>query len=258
MNLKKYTFAALVSISAHVAIVTLLNEQKAFAMPAGTNSSSVSINLVSAVKSQPLSSSHKNAIEKPKEHNVENTNSSQEKKPTKAASPKKSETKPEKKSVHKSVNEKAAPKKSAATKPKRAKPQTQTRKTSTQQPKKDATKPQKVEPSPQQQNAQATAAKQGVSHQPLMVEKPSFLSPPSKPRYPRLAQRKGIEGTATYEIWLDANGNQLKQNLISSSGATMLDKAALDAIKKWQFSPQKVNGISIAHRVQVPIRFQLD
>nr|WP_238925444.1 energy transducer TonB [Vibrio sp. S11_S32] len=84
------------------------------------------------------------------------------------------------------------------------------------------------------------------------------MSPPTKPRYPRLAQRKGIEGTATYEIWLDKNGHQIKQTLLSSSGANLLDKAALDAIKKWKFTPQKVNGIAMAHRVQIPIRFKLD
>ncbi|HBV76039.1 MULTISPECIES: energy transducer TonB [Vibrio] len=254
MNLKRYTFAALISISAHTAIVTLLNEQKAFAMPTGTNSSSVSINLVSAVKSQPLPSSHQSTTETATKQHKDNTDSPTEKNLPKATPPKKSEINPEKKPAYKEV----AAKQRVATKPKQAKSQAQTRKTPIQQPKKNVTKPQQTEPNPQQQNSQATAAKQGVTQKPLMVEKPSFLSPPSKPRYPRLAQRKGIEGTATYEIWLDANGNQLKQSLISSSGADMLDKAALDAIKKWKFSPQKINGISIAHRVQVPIRFQLD
>ncbi len=101
-------------------------------------------------------------------------------------------------------------------------------------------------------------AKKGVSEQPILIDQPDFISPPTKPRYPRLAQRKGIEGTATYEIWLDETGQQIKRTLVSSSGANMLDAAALDAIKKWKFTPRKVNGISMAHRVQIPIRFKLD
>ncbi|WP_133154528.1 energy transducer TonB, partial [Vibrio splendidus] len=100
---------------------------------------------------------------------------------------------------------------------------------------------------------------QGVSNQePVLVTKPSFSSRPTPPSYPRQARRRGVEGVATYEVWLDAEGKQIKQALVNSSGALMLDNAALDAIKQWKFSPHTVNGRAIAHRVQIPVRFRLD
>lgn len=61
-----------------------------------------------------------------------------------------------------------------------------------------------------------------------------------------------------YEVWLDENGDQVRQILISSSGATILDNSALKAIKKWKFSPHIVNGQKMAHRVRLPVRFKLD
>ena len=61
-----------------------------------------------------------------------------------------------------------------------------------------------------------------------------------------------------YEVWLDENGNQVKQVLISSSGATILDNSALKAIKQWEFSPNIVNGQKMAYRVRLPVRFKLD
>ncbi|MDF5452056.1 energy transducer TonB, partial [Vibrio parahaemolyticus] len=87
---------------------------------------------------------------------------------------------------------------------------------------------------------------------------PTFVSQPTQPRYPRSAQRRGIEGVALYEIWLDENGNQIKQVLIESSGTESLDASALRAIKQWQFTPHISGGLKVAHRVQVPVRFKLD
>ncbi|OEF27609.1 energy transducer TonB [Vibrio rumoiensis] len=257
MNLKRYTFAAVVSISAHAAAMVQFNEQKAFAMPVGTNSTSVSVNLVSMVRSEPV-------LSHPKKTTVQESAITPVPKATKETVQKTTRTanaKPvSKPAIKKAAIQKATPKKAVT--PSVNQPSKTVKTASTTQQKQNITKPQpkskNAEITPHVQKSQSIAAKQGASQEPLMIEKPDFLSPPKKPRYPRLAQRKGIEGTATYEIWLDENGRQVKQSLISSSGAAMLDKAALDAIKKWKFSPQKINGTSIAHRVQVPIRFKLD
>ncbi|WP_412179249.1 energy transducer TonB [Vibrio fortis] len=89
------------------------------------------------------------------------------------------------------------------------------------------------------------------------MTKPSFSVRPTPPKYPRQARRRGVEGVATYEIWLDEDGKQVKQALVNSSGALLLDKAALDAIKMEIFTTHR-NGRAIAHRVRVPVRFNLD
>lgn len=261
MNVRRYTCAAIISFGAHAALVSQFDEQKAFAMPVGTQASTISLQFVKA----PSASALKKSQIQPTEST--NLKSSSEPKPptTKAAQPvanKKPVTKPKsvtkplpvkkKKSidkqtvVKKEIEKKPVSKRSVVKEPSITKPQPKA----------------KVEPVIEKeltaQASPASSAKQGVSEKPILIEQPSFLAPPTKPRYPRLAQRRGIEGTAMYEIWLDENGQQIKQNLLSSSGASMLDQAALEAIKKWKFSPRKINGTSIAHRVQVPIRFKLD
>lgn len=127
------------------------------------------------------------------------------------------------------------------------------------QPKPEKTVEKKADKAPSNSdNAPQTVVNSGVSSEPILVTKPAFLSKPVQPRYPRIARKRGIEGVATYEIWLDEKGQQVKQVLISSSGATILDKSALDAIKQWQFSTHTVNGVAMAHRIQIPVRFKLD
>lgn len=258
MNVRRYTCAAIISFGAHAALVSQFDEQKAFAMPVGTQASTISLQFVKAPSASALK---KSQIQPTESTNLKLSSEKTEPKPptTKAAQPvanKKPVTKPQPVTRKKSIEKQTVAKKETEKNP-------VSKRSVVKEP--SITKPQpkaKVEPVIEKElTAQASAAssaKQGVSEKPILIEQPSFLAPPTKPRYPRLAQRRGIEGTAMYEVWLDENGQQIKQNLLSSSGASMLDQAALEAIKKWKFSPRKINGTSIAHRVQVPIRFKLD
>nr|WP_211091965.1 energy transducer TonB [Vibrio agarilyticus] len=93
---------------------------------------------------------------------------------------------------------------------------------------------------------------------PVLVEKPKFLVRPQAPTYPRVAKRKGMQGTVLIEVWLDKHGTQAKQLVLKSSGFDVLDTAALTAVKKWRFSAHRVNGIATQHRVRIPVRFNLD
>lgn len=91
----------------------------------------------------------------------------------------------------------------------------------------------------------------------LSLEKPKFSAPPTKPNYPRLARKRGLQGTALVEVLFDNLGKQIELNLVDSSGAAILDKAALDAVKLWQFSPPSPQS-ALAYRVQVPVTFALN
>ncbi|MDP2514113.1 energy transducer TonB [Photobacterium damselae subsp. piscicida] len=93
---------------------------------------------------------------------------------------------------------------------------------------------------------------------PELVSRPTFATRPGPVSYPRLAKRRGIQGQVMVEIWINSKGKQIKQKVISSSGTEILDQAALKAIKKWEFSSHIVDGQAIAHRVHIPVRFQLD
>ncbi|MDN3680768.1 energy transducer TonB [Vibrio tapetis subsp. quintayensis] len=99
---------------------------------------------------------------------------------------------------------------------------------------------------------------QARSSTPKMVKKPSFSAKPTPIEYPRSAKRRNIEGLVLVEIWIDEQGHQTKQMVIDSSGHPMLDQAAINAITKWQFKSYRDQGQLIAHRVQVPITFELN
>ncbi|MGB1974480.1 MAG: energy transducer TonB [Vibrio toranzoniae] len=265
MNVPRYVIAGGASLVIHAALLFVAQESKVFAMPAGSQSNTVSINFTP--KSTPSQAQQKTVTE-PVEP-PQKTVSQAEPKPvepkaveTKQAKPtpkKKAITnKPQPKKVEKKVVEKKVEKKPVQKKPvtekkvvKKERPQPAT------QPEKLADK--KVDKNMNESASQPQEVNQGVSNQePVLVTKPSFSERPTPPNYPRQAVRRGIEGVAIYEVWLDSEGKQIKQALINSSGLLILDNAALDAIKQWKFSPHTVNGRAIAHRVQLPVRFKLE
>nr|WP_275666088.1 energy transducer TonB [Vibrio sp. Isolate23] len=247
VNLKRYAIAGGVSLALHTAILFVADEPKLHAMPAGAQSSTVSINFKAVATPQPPAEPEPVAeqpVEAPE--------------PPKPVEPAKVEP-PVKKPV---VKEKPIVKKEAPKQQKKAdKPvKKTTQKKPQEQPvaKKPVEKPEKKKEVVEQTKPQPAEVNQGVSQEPVLVNRPSFLSKPTRPVYPRLAQKRKLEGVAMYEVWLDENGDQVRQILISSSGATILDNSALKAIKKWKFSPHIVNGQKMAHRVRLPVRFKLD
>ncbi|MFS1954828.1 energy transducer TonB [Vibrio cyclitrophicus] len=271
MNVPRYVIAGGASLVIHAALLFVAQESKVFAMPAGSQSNTVSINFTP--KNTPSPAQQKTITEPVEPEPIKETVSQAEPKPVepKAVEPKQAKptpkkkaitNKPQPKKVEKKVVEKRVEKKPIQKKPvsqkkvvKKERPEPKSK--PTPQPEKLADK--KVDRNLAESANQPQEVNQGVSNQePVLVTKPSFSSRPTPPNYPRQARRRGVEGVATYEVWLDAEGKQIKQALVNSSGALMLDNAALDAIKQWKFSPHTVNGRAIAHRVQIPVRFRLD
>ncbi|OBT15509.1 hypothetical protein A9264_13225 [Vibrio sp. UCD-FRSSP16_10] len=93
---------------------------------------------------------------------------------------------------------------------------------------------------------------------PKMVNKPTFSAKPTPVRYPRLAQKRGWQGSTLIEVWIDKEGQQIQQDVIQSSGHELLDEAAINAVTQWQFERRDEQGQRIAYRVQVPINFKLN
>ena len=77
------------------------------------------------------------------------------------------------------------------------------------------------------------------------------------PRYPPAAARAGIEGTVILIIDVDANGNVTNVAVEKSSRNRDLDRAAMEAARKWRFNPSVVNGQKAAGRVRVPVDFNM-
>ncbi|OEF95491.1 energy transducer TonB [Vibrio splendidus] len=268
MNVPRYVIAGGASLVIHAALLFVAQESKVFAMPAGSQSNTVSINFTP--KSVPSQAQQKTITEPVKPEPIKETVSQAEPKPVepKTVEPKQAKPTPKKKAITnkpqpKKVEKKVIEQKVVEKKSVQKKPVTEKKVVKKERPK-PATQPEKLADKKVDKNMDESAnqpqeVNQGVSNQePVLVTKPSFSARPTPPNYPRQARRRGVEGVATYEIWLDAEGKQIKQALVNSSGALMLDNAALDAIKQWKFSPHTVNGRAIAHRVQIPVRFRLD
>lgn len=77
------------------------------------------------------------------------------------------------------------------------------------------------------------------------------------PRYPREAQRRGESGTVLVRVHVGADGEPVGVDLVEGSGSRSLDRAAVDAVRRWRFDPAIRNGQAVAGTVQVPITFNL-
>lgn len=101
-----------------------------------------------------------------------------------------------------------------------------------------------------------TAGTPGLNHT-IELAEPVFASPPTPPSYPRLARKRGFEGTALVDIFFDHQGKTQNALLVSSSGYSILDEAALAAVRHWQFSiPSQASAARF--KVRVPVRFALN
>jgi periplasmic protein TonB len=78
-----------------------------------------------------------------------------------------------------------------------------------------------------------------------------------RPPYPHLAQREEWEGTVTLRVQVLPSGRPGVAQVQKSAGHSVLDEAALDAVKGWSFVPATQGGRPVAGWVTVPIAFQL-
>lgn len=76
--------------------------------------------------------------------------------------------------------------------------------------------------------------------------------------YPKIAQRRGWQGTALLDLKIDSDGNVLSANVRESSGHDALDKRALAMVKKaspFPAPPKALQGRSF--NITVPVSFKL-
>ncbi len=81
------------------------------------------------------------------------------------------------------------------------------------------------------------------------------VNPP--PEYPRLARRRGLEGVVLLEVLVDSSGRVADMRLSRTSDHALLDKAAMEGVQRWQFTPGTMNGRPQEMWVEIPVRFQL-
>ncbi len=142
-------------------------------------------------------------------------------------------------------------------------------------------KPAPVQPRPEPQRIAAQtpepAATEAPIPEPVPVEEPSPpppadpapsapITPPSfvaayldnpPPAYPASSKRFGETGTVTLRVQVGANGRAESVEVAQSSGFERLDRAALDAVRRWKFLPARQGDQAVAASVLVPLNFEL-
>jgi TonB family protein len=61
-------------------------------------------------------------------------------------------------------------------------------------------------------------------------------------RYPRIAMRRRIEGSTSIAYRIGVDGNVKDMTVTQSSGSSVLDNAAMDCVKAWQYFPVTQHG----------------
>ena len=78
-----------------------------------------------------------------------------------------------------------------------------------------------------------------------------------KPPYPPEARRKGYHGEVLLKVEVLSNGQVGEIEVKKSSGHEVLDRSALNTVRKWKFVPARKGEAPVSLWVNIPIRFQL-
>lgn len=78
-----------------------------------------------------------------------------------------------------------------------------------------------------------------------------------KPRYPESARRQGIEGTSLLRLLILIDGRVGEVLVERSAGHPDLDRAAVEAIKRWHFEPARRDHRAVAAWAVLPVEFRL-
>ncbi len=111
-----------------------------------------------------------------------------------------------------------------------------------------------IEPQTAQGPTEAAAADNGP---PAGVEARSLARHNRPPSYPAIARRMGWEGTVLLDVEVDADGHVGHVTVARSSGHTVLDRAAIDAVRSWRFEPAQRLRKPVESLVRLPVRFRL-
>jgi protein TonB len=111
------------------------------------------------------------------------------------------------------------------------------------------TRPVAPPPLPSTASAPAASSAAPTRPEPLAGQTPA-------PRYPTQALRRGESGTVMVRAQIGPDGTANDVEVANSSGSRHLDRAAVDAVKRWRFRPAMRDGQPTAGTVMVPISFQ--
>ncbi|MGQ9508134.1 MAG: energy transducer TonB [Thermodesulfobacteriota bacterium] len=106
------------------------------------------------------------------------------------------------------------------------------------------------------ENPQGTFKNASPSEKEVPLVYPKYAVNP-KPLYPREARKRGYEGEVLLKVEVLSNGRVGKIEVKSSSGYEILDRSAIETVKRWKFVSAQKGEERISVWVNIPIKFQL-
>jgi protein TonB len=76
-----------------------------------------------------------------------------------------------------------------------------------------------------------------------------------RPVYPRMAQEARIEGVVIIEATISETGQVINAKTLRS--VPLLEQAAIDAVRQWEFTPSMLNGVPVPVIMTVTVTFTL-
>jgi protein TonB len=89
------------------------------------------------------------------------------------------------------------------------------------------------------------------------VDSPPRILTRSEPEYPVNARRLRVEGTVLLNVLVGTDGRVRDVKVLEADGGKLLSPAAVDAVRKWTFTPAMRSGRPVECWHKVPIRFAL-
>ncbi|MBW1616924.1 MAG: energy transducer TonB [Deltaproteobacteria bacterium] len=107
------------------------------------------------------------------------------------------------------------------------------------------------------QTKKNTAQNAPANNKQQLKQTPPVYKHTPAPPYPKLAKKRGRQGTAIINALIDINGKVKEINISKTSGYQTLDNAAIKAVKKWLFIPAAIGNKKIEMRVRIPVKFEI-
>jgi len=124
--------------------------------------------------------------------------------------------------------------------------------TGTRMPPRDPGRDDTLDPASTRDAGAANRTRDGFGNDVYVEELPVAINRVA-PRYPEEARRKGVDGTVMVEAHVLEDGSVGDVRVVKS--VPLLDEAAVDCVRQWEFKPALASGKRVATWVAVPIRF---
>ena len=127
----------------------------------------------------------------------------------------------------------------------------------------DPTAPKLAEPEPERERMEMPEIPPPSPPAPAVAPKQAKIDAPPKPHkaikpdYPKGARQRGEQGDVVLEIRVNAAGIVDRVDVVSPSGFSELDEAAVRAARAARFTPAKSGGSAVASTARLTLTFKL-